>query len=359
MSHRVPACGWRTECLPLLHRTQHAVVQALGYAQLLLPFTVLGLDTDNGSEFINEVLLEYCERYEISFTRGRVAKKNDQCFVEQKNGSVVRQLVGYDRFEGEQAYCQLAELYRAVRLYVNFFQPSMKLKEKAREGSKVRRRYDEAATPYQRLLGCGVLEEHKHDRLEGIYKSLDPVLLLQQIQVLQDALWKHAVLGSLVVAQQGETVRFDIRGQAPVTLDAGAEGEANGRRKYRRTKQPSVPRWWRTRKDPFEEVWEQVEGWLQVSPERTAKSLFEQLQREYPGRFPDVQLRTLQRRVREWRERALVEFHDQWLREDLLAGQMLPPQLRASTEVQRPPVETQALSDVHPQVVLSASRPPQ
>ncbi len=341
------------------NKAQVWVHQALRDIAAGLPVRLRGLDSDNGSEFINEVLLEYCERYAISFTRGRVAKKNDQCFVEQKNGSVVRQLVGYDRYEGERAYCQLAELYRAVRLYVNCFQPSMKLKEKAREGSKVRRHYDEAATPYQRLLGCGVLEAHKHDRLEGIYQSLDPVLLLQQIQVLQDALWKHAVLGSPVVAQQGETVRFDLGAQVPATLDVQAESEGSSRRKYRRTKQPSLPRWWRTRKDPFEEVWEQVEGWLQVSPETTAKSLFEQLQKEHPGRFPDVQLRTLQRRVREWRERALVEFHDQWLREDLLAGKMLPVQLWASTEVQWPLMDVQALSDVHPQVVLSASRPPQ
>ena len=109
------ATGW-TECLPLLQRSERCVLKAMEQARVLLPLWILGLDTDNGGEFINEMLLGYCERYEISFTRGRVGKKNDQCFVEQKNGSVVRQLVGYDRYEGEQAYCQLAELYRAVRL---------------------------------------------------------------------------------------------------------------------------------------------------------------------------------------------------------------------------------------------------
>jgi hypothetical protein len=102
------ATGW-TECLPLLHRTQHAVIRALDTARRLIPFPVLGLDTDNGKEFINEMLVEYCERGGITFTRGRVARKNDQCFVEQKNGSVVRQIVGYDRFSGERPYRQLAE----------------------------------------------------------------------------------------------------------------------------------------------------------------------------------------------------------------------------------------------------------
>jgi len=120
------ATGW-TECLALLHRSQHTVIQALERARTLLPMPLLGLDTD---------LLAYCEREQIAFTRGRVAKKNDQCCVEQKNGAIVRQLVGYDRFEGEHAYRQLAELYRAVRLYVNFFQPSMKLRLKKRAGGK-------------------------------------------------------------------------------------------------------------------------------------------------------------------------------------------------------------------------------
>ncbi len=150
------ATGW-TECLPLLYRSQHAVIAALDRARLLLPMPLLGLDTDNGSEFLNRGLLAYCEREQITFTRGRVAKKNDQCYVEQKNGAIVRQLVGDDRFEGEHAYRQLAELYRAVRLYVNFFQPSMKLRLKEREGGHFRRRYDPAKTPFQRLLVAGVV----------------------------------------------------------------------------------------------------------------------------------------------------------------------------------------------------------
>ena len=129
------ATGW-TECLPLIHRSREAVLAALQCARTLFPFPILGIDTDNGGEFINEVLIAYCEQERITFTRGRPYLKNDQCFVEQKNGAVVRQVVGYDRLVGEQAYRQLTELYRALRLYVNCFQPSMKLLSKERDGKK-------------------------------------------------------------------------------------------------------------------------------------------------------------------------------------------------------------------------------
>src|SRR5256714_2449698 len=97
------ATGW-TECLPLLHRSQEAVLAALQHARTLFPFPILGIDTDNGGEFINGVLVAYCEQEQITFTRGRPYQKRDQCFVEQKNGAIVRQVVGYDRFVGEHAY---------------------------------------------------------------------------------------------------------------------------------------------------------------------------------------------------------------------------------------------------------------
>ena len=133
------ATGW-TELLPLLSRTQDAVIAALKCAQHLLPFPILGIDTDNGSEFINVELLTFCEQEEITFTRGRPKRSNDQCYVEQKNGQIVRQVVGYDRFIGEFSSRQLTELYRALRVYVNCFQPSMKLQMKQRDGEKVHRK---------------------------------------------------------------------------------------------------------------------------------------------------------------------------------------------------------------------------
>ena len=145
------ATGW-TECFPLRSKSAEAVVLALQQARTCFPFPILGLDTDNGSEFINERLLAYCDTEQITFTRGREGIKNDQSFVEQKNGAVVRQVVGYARFEGEHAYRQLGEIYQALRLYVNGFQPSMKLQAKQYDGRKVRRIYDAAKTPLQRLL---------------------------------------------------------------------------------------------------------------------------------------------------------------------------------------------------------------
>ena len=168
------ATGW-TECLPLVHRSQEAVLAALQRARTLFPFPILGIDTDNGGEFINEVMVAYCEQEQITFTRGRPYQKRDQCFVEQKNGAIVRQVVGYDRLVGEHAYRQLTELYRALRLYVNCFQPSMKLLAKQRDGKKVRCVYDAAKTPLQRLLLAGILPAQKQQELTEVAQALDPL----------------------------------------------------------------------------------------------------------------------------------------------------------------------------------------
>jgi hypothetical protein len=186
------ATGW-TECLPLLHRSQEAVLAALQRARTLFPFPILGIDTDNGGEFINETMIAYCDQEQITFTRGRPNLKNDQCFVEQKNGAIVRQVVGYDRLVGEQAYQQLTELYRALRLYVNCFQPSMKLLSKKRDGKKIRCVYDPAKTPLQRLLLSGVLPAQKQQELTGVAQVLDPIGLLHQLEQLQQAVFRCAV----------------------------------------------------------------------------------------------------------------------------------------------------------------------
>src|ERR1700674_4508132 len=262
------ATTW-TECLPLLHRTQHGVVHALQRARGLFPFPILGIDTDNGSEFINEDLIAYFAGEQITFTRGRVGNKNDACYVEQKNGSVVRQLVGYDRFEGQHAYRQLAELYRAVRLYVNFFQPSMKLVTKTRTGSRVRRIYGPAQTPFQRVLASGVLNAANQRRLNAVYRALDPVRLLHQLETMQEALWRHAQFRS----------RVGPPGDAPlaVPFDLNATGLGGGgttndvvvalptgtrqRRKYRRSEKSKGPRTYRSRPDPFAAVWTEVCEW--------------------------------------------------------------------------------------------------
>jgi hypothetical protein len=323
------ATAW-TECLPLLVRTQHAVVAALTHARQLLPFPLLGLDTDNGSEFLNAELLAYCEREQVTFTRGRTANKNDQCFVEQKNGSVVRQLVGYDRFEGEQAYRQLAELYRAVRLYVNFFQPSLKLLRKQRTGSHVRRTYAPAQTPLQRLLPTGVLSPERQAQLLALFQALDPMRLLRQIETLQDALWRHAVYGRggtppVTTSSTDRPAPVAFNGAACGLLDplpaASADAVTPPRGRVRRVyRKPLGPRTWRTRADPFAAVWDEVQGWLAARPDRTAKSLFDELCERYPGQFAPGQLRTLQHRVKAWRATTLIAFDAQWLSADPLAA---------------------------------------
>jgi hypothetical protein len=282
-------------------------------ARQLLPLPLAGIDTDNGSEFLNNELLAYCEREQITFTRGRAYKKNDQCFVEQKNGAIVRHFIGYDRYEGERAYRQLTEVYRALRLYINFFQPSMKLKEKTREGSHVQRRYDAAQTPFQRLAAGEVLTGAQHTRLTSLFEELDPVRLLRQLDRLQDALWQLAVfptastpaLASTLapLTFQGAACGVGGKVQEASALPSAAEGNAPARqkRKYRRSKPEKGPRTYRTRPDPFADVIVGVEQRLATQPELAAKQVFEELQTNYPGRFPDVQLRTLQRRVAEWR----------------------------------------------------------
>ncbi len=153
---------------------------------------MLGLDSDNGSEFINHHLYTYCRDKGITFTRSRSYKKNDSCHVEQKNWSVVRRLIGYDRYNSRAALEALNRVYDLLRLYINFFQPVMKLKHKTRNGAKVYKIYDMAQTPYQRLLKSGVLTEAKQQELAAMYSGLNPVLLHKQIDQNLERLWATA-----------------------------------------------------------------------------------------------------------------------------------------------------------------------
>jgi len=175
------ATGW-TECAPLLVREQRLLTEVLGELRHLMPFPLLGLDTDNDSVFINETFRDYCEQVGIEFTRCRPYRKNDQAWVEQKNGAVVRRMIGYRRFEGLEAAAALARLYAAMRLFVNFFQPSFKLAAKARDGAQVRKRYHPPATPCQRLLAHPQTNEEVRRRLNELRARLDPVRLLKEIR---------------------------------------------------------------------------------------------------------------------------------------------------------------------------------
>lgn len=196
------ATGW-TECLALLNKSQRQVSRAIVAARQRFPFPLLGIDSDNGSEFINANLVRYCEQEEITFTRSREYRKNDQAHVEQKNWSVVRQFVGYDRYEGTTALRKLEALYQALRLYVNFFQPVQKLVAKERVGAKVRKHYDIAKTPYQRVLDSEHVSAMSKRCLREQYASLNPAALLRQIEALQEDLWHSHERSSSAARPQG------------------------------------------------------------------------------------------------------------------------------------------------------------
>ena len=157
-----------------------------------LPLPLLGLDSDNGSEFINQSLYDYGRQGGITFTRSRPWKKNDSAHVEQKNGAVVRQLVGYDRFASKAAYAQRARVYELARVHVNFFQPVQKLGAKHRDGARVRRVFDRAQTPYQRLCAAGVLPPTSRVDLEKLYQGLNPLQLRRDLEAALDRLWARA-----------------------------------------------------------------------------------------------------------------------------------------------------------------------
>jgi hypothetical protein len=181
-----------TECVALINRGEQVVCTAIAHARTLLPVPVLGLDADNGGEFINHHLVRYCGGEEITFTRCRPYKKNDQCHIEQKNYSIVRQIVGYDRYEGAAAHAALMALYVPLRLYTNYFQPSVRLASKQREGGKVTKRYDVGQTPYQRMLTASEVKESVKARLRDEYVTLNPAALRREIEAAQEALWRLA-----------------------------------------------------------------------------------------------------------------------------------------------------------------------
>lgn len=183
------ASGW-SECVGVWGKGQERVGAAVHRLRQRLPFSLLGLDSDNGSEFINEHLYRYCHNEAITFTRSRPYKKNDGCYVEQKNWSLVRRLVGYERYSSHLALECLNLLYATLRQYANFFQPTMKLVSKTRHGAKVHKVYDTARTPYQRLLDSGTLTSAQEAQLAATYRGLNPVKLLRQLNDHLEHLWK-------------------------------------------------------------------------------------------------------------------------------------------------------------------------
>lgn len=302
-----------TEFVPILYKNEENVLEALQHIRCLLPFPLKGFDSDNGSEFINNALFDFCADEKITFTRSRPYKKNDQAHVEEKNGSIVRRMIGYDRYEGARAYTALAALYEKLRLYINFFQPSMKLISKERHGAKVRKKYDKAQTPYRRVLASDSVDEKHKEELRSQMPALDPVALFAEVERLQDIFWKHAwKRGSSL-----EPVCNTAEAVAAITnLNNSPDTRANEVRSltsapprtYRKTGKPRkklAPRTWKTRKDAFESVAPEINELLQKDPGRGAASILLELQTKYPGQLGDNLRRTLQRRVAVWREKFL------------------------------------------------------
>ena len=189
------------------------------------PLPVLGFDTDNDTVFINETVKSWCDASGVEFTRARPYRKNDQAHIEQKNGAVVRRMVGYRRFEGLEAAAALARLEKPMRLFVNYFQPSFRLAEKRRDGALIRKRYHAPLTPHQRLVADPRTPRPVKDALDPEYAILDPVRLLRDIRAAQQDL--------IEIADKAPTTRTD----APLErVDQGEKRAAIWMRGMRRTR---------------------------------------------------------------------------------------------------------------------------
>lgn len=201
------ASGW-TEQVAVMNKAQLHVFIGIKSVRARLPFEVLGIDSDNGSEFINGQLRRYCTEEKITFTRSRPYQKNDTCYVEQKNWSIVRRFAGYARYESAQACAALNDLYELLRDYNNFFLPSMKLKEKTRDGAKVRKTYHPAKTPYLQLLESPDLAQEVKDKLTERYNTLNPAQLHRKILATQKKLQSLATRTQRPVATEQSLDEF-------------------------------------------------------------------------------------------------------------------------------------------------------
>lgn len=182
------ATGW-TLSTAFMGRSERFCVAAINEVRSSLPFDILGIDSDNGSEFINAHLMRYCEREHITFTRGRAYKKNDSCYVEQKNWDVVRKMIGYGRFETYEQLDLIKRIESLLAFYQNYFQPSVKLISKTRVGAKVKKKYDTAQTPAQRIIDRKDIPKDTKKRLKDTFRQLNPVELLRTINQLVEELY--------------------------------------------------------------------------------------------------------------------------------------------------------------------------
>jgi hypothetical protein len=303
------ATGW-TECLPLVTRDGSLVVDAINRAQSLFPWLLRGVDFDNDSAFMNDVVVPWCREQKLEVTRSRAYTKNDQAFVEQKNGAVVRRLMGYGRFDGVETARVMARLYAAARLYVNFFQPSFKLKEKRREGAKVIKRYHPPSTPCERALAHPKVATAVKTRLRDQYRTLDPVTLLAEIRAVQEE------LGNRVDRRAGDGRGQQRAGQsiAPAMQSSAPDAVAFAKtlgttveacdprathRRFKRTYKTRVRM--PSKLDPHVTT---IEDWLAAEPQLTALAIVGRLSERYPEQFGMRQHSIVQRLLKALRKKA-------------------------------------------------------
>jgi hypothetical protein len=284
--------GW-TEAVSLLAREQSLVIEGLKRMAGQFPVPIQGIDSDNDGAFINDALVRYCKEAGIAFTRSRVHQKNDQAWIEQKNGAVIRRMVGYDRLSGIVAGQALAQLLQVVRLYVNFFQPSFKLKDRKREAGRVIRKYHPPATPCERLLVHPKVTEAVKEALRKQRDQLDPVELLHRIRQGQAA---------LAALSKGDIAAGPSREGLNEFLAALPEMWRRGEVRPTHRKSNGKLRYWRTRQNPLKECWTDILFWLQENPDITGKTIMARLDEKYPGSLKPGVLRTVQRRISEWRQ---------------------------------------------------------
>jgi hypothetical protein len=287
------ATGW-TECAPLLFREQRLLGEVMTALRAVLPFPLLGFDTDNDSVFMNETIKAWCEAAQVDFTRSRPYRKNDQAHVEQKNGVIVRRMVGYRRYTGIAAATELARLYRSMRLFVNFFQPSFKLMEKTRDGARVSKRYHAPLTPFQRVQAHPAVSRVIKDALAAQFETLDPVVLLHDIREAQSRL--VALADAAPLPESDVAARADVEPFLEGLRHAWKEGEV----RPTSHRKPPVPRG-RRRPDPLAQVTSELHAWFDEDRAQTGRELLSKLQASHPGAYPDALLRTVQRRLKTWR----------------------------------------------------------
>ena len=183
------ATGW-TVCTAFMGKSERFCVAAIEEIRTTLPFPIRGIDSDNGSEFINGNLMRYCDRNGILFTRSRPYKKNDQAHIEQKNWNVVRRTIGYGKFDTRKQLDIITRIERLLALHQNYFQPSQKLLSKTRIGARVKKTYDTAQTPAERLLARSDVPKETKKHLKNTFLQINPVALLTSIYDLVEELYE-------------------------------------------------------------------------------------------------------------------------------------------------------------------------